>query len=109
MTTRPGDAPPLVLWLFELPGTRWGPGEARRARSAAPGLDVDVLTAVDEDETWIYVGGLRQGEEPGPADVPRPPTGELRLPADGPRLLAALLGVDASAFPSTGSAAWRGC
>lgn len=43
-----------VVLLLELPGVRWNPTDARRARQRIPGIEVDILTAVSEDETWMY-------------------------------------------------------
>lgn len=80
----PPSRPDGDTWLLELPGLRWDEADARRARRRAPDLGLDVLTAVDEDETWIY------------ATAP-PPTWKEIGGAAG--LLTRLLGVDRDALP----------
>lgn len=72
-------------WLFELPGIRWDESDACQARQLLPDLDLDVLTAVSEEETWIYAPAQHRRT----SDV----SGEARM------FLATMLGVDRDALP----------
>jgi len=72
-------------WLFELPGIRWDESDAHKARQQFPDLGLDVLTAVSEEETWIYA----------PAQHKR-----VSDESDETRVfLATILGVDNDALP----------
>ncbi len=77
--------PAKSTWLFELPGLRWDDSDARQARQRVPDLDLDVLTAVSEQETWIYA----PRQQPRESDE----SGQAKL------LLATMLGVDRDALP----------
>ncbi len=81
MRTHPDD----YTWLFELPGVRWNESDARQARQRVPEVDVDVLTAVSEEETWIYA----TAQESHISDKFGNAAG----------LLAMMLGVDRDALP----------
>jgi hypothetical protein len=81
LRTHPDD----YTWLFELPEVRWNISDARRAGQRVPGVDVDVLTAVSDEETWIY------------ATVQKPRISEEFGDAAG--LLATMLGVNGDALP----------
>ncbi len=48
----PDTTEPVLL--LELPGIRWSSADARRVRQRIPDIDVDILTAVSQDETWMY-------------------------------------------------------
>ena len=79
------SSPAKPVWLFELPGIRWDESDALRARQQLSDLDLDVLTAVSEEETWIYVPAQhrRATDE----------SDESQL------LLATMLGADINALP----------
>lgn len=69
--------------LFEIPGLRWTEADARRARQAVPEVPVDILTAISEHETWIYVS--------------RQQVSDLGTPGDPAAFLARLLGTSDNA------------
>lgn len=48
----PDTTEPVLL--LELPGIRWSLPDARQARQHIPDIEVDILTAVSQDETWFY-------------------------------------------------------
>lgn len=50
--------------LIEIPGLRWNTVQALAIRQLTAGLTLDILTAVDADETWIYA--TLDGKAPEP-------------------------------------------
>lgn len=72
---------PESFWLFELPEQRWDVADASQVRQRVPQWDVDILTAVSENETWIYVP-MRDG-----------------LTGEAAELLGSMLGVESDALP----------
>ncbi|VFR26753.1 hypothetical protein ANDO1_3116 [plant metagenome] len=57
------DTTPRTL-LIEIPGLRWSSDQARTVRQQAAGVVLDILTAVDVDETWIYTALDSKAPEP---------------------------------------------
>lgn len=85
-TDPPADSHPAErTWLFELPGLLWDESDALHARQLLPNLDLDVLTAVSEEETWIYAPAQQRhtSNESGEATA----------------FLATMLGVDRGDLP----------
>lgn len=46
---------PNPSFLLELPGIRWSHTDARTVQCRTQGAVLDILTAADEYETWVYV------------------------------------------------------
>lgn len=64
MKTMPTPAFPPA-WLIEIPGARWTLDDVQAMRRRLPGWFLDVMTAVDQDETWVYAMPL----DPAAADA----------------------------------------
>ncbi|SQI44128.1 Uncharacterised protein [Leminorella richardii] len=65
MNKTPTDDELDSVLLVELPGIRWTADDAQAARNRVITIPLDIVTAVDREETWVYAAignSARQGE-----------------------------------------------